>query len=151
MNVVFLNLEGVLLHKGHPVKSTIHAGTEFCPVSVRRLKELLTYTRSKIVVTSVWRIGETVETFNLRYLQHYGLESFLVGFTPLTISTAWKRGKQIQAYLDAVKATDLAVNKFVILDVNTDMYHLIHRLVQCTEDSGLTEEVKAKALKLMLE
>jgi hypothetical protein len=148
VNVVFLDIDDVMTHNGHLVRSEHYVGLEFCPVSVRRLKELLTYTDAKIVVSSTWGIGETIESINLEVFDFYDLSDYIVGITPFLGEYAGNRGNEIQLYIDRVRGTEREVTNFIILDDDNDMLHLRHRLVHCDTIYGFTEKAKFEALKL---
>lgn len=152
MNIVFLDIDGVLNHDGHLVRSTKHRSLEFCPKSIMYLKEILDSTNSKIVVSSTWGIGESVESMNKEVFDHYDLSKYVVGITPFLGKYWGQRGLEIQKYIDDSIGTELEVEKFIILDDDNDMLHLENRLIYCKDENGrrgFIEIHKDQALELM--
>jgi hypothetical protein len=150
MNVIFLDIDGVMNHNFHMIRSTLHSSFEFCPKATEHLKEILTTTDSKIVLSSTWRIGETVKSLKEELFCHYDLEDFVVGLTPFSGKYNEQRGLEIQRYIDTVENTERHVDKFVIIDDDKDMAHLMDRLVYVNRICGLSSvEKKNEAIKLM--
>ena len=149
MNVVFLDIDGVMNHRKHFTKSNKHFGQEFCPIAVDCLKRLLTETNSKIVLSSTWRkFFRGNHELREELFNHYELENYLVAKTPVIDDEI--RGTEIQAYIDLVsKDPRSKVEKFVIIDDDDDMGHLMDRLVHCKDYTGFNEKRLQEALKLM--
>jgi hypothetical protein len=148
MNIIFLDIDGVMNHRRHMIRSKLHKSFEFCPKSVEHVKQILEQTNSKIVLSSSWRIGETIETFKKNYLSHYRLQNYLVGMTPFSGNFNETRGLEIQQYINLVKNTYLNVDRFIIIDDDKDMSHLMSRLVHCTNLNGLDEIKRDEAIRL---
>jgi len=152
MNVIFLDIDGVMNHNLHMIRSELHDNFEFCPVATNHLKEILTKTDSKIVLSSSWRIGETVKSLKEELFCHYDLQDYIIGLTPFSGQYNEQRGLEIQQYIDAVKETERHVDRFVIIDDDKDMVHLMGRLVYVNRICGLSSvEKKDEAIRLMFQ
>jgi hypothetical protein len=154
MNIIFLDIDGVMNHDGHLVRSSKHTDLEWSPDSVSYLKEILDKTNSKIVVTSTHAIGETVESINIEFFDHYDLSEYVVGITPHLGKWSGERGLEIQKYIDDSIGTNLEVEKFIIIDDDPDMNHLMNKLIFCRQENGhrgLLEKQRDEALELMLQ
>jgi hypothetical protein len=148
MNVVFLDIDGVMTHSNHRVRSKQHFFEEFCPIATGCLMEILHKTDSSIVVSSTLRVFyNDLHTIREKLFCHYQLDKFVVGITPFLGNV--DRSNEIQAYIDSVEGTELSVDKFIIID-DSDMTRLKSRLVQCESHVGLNEERVIKALQLMI-
>lgn len=145
MNLIFLDIDGVLNNSLHPVQSAYHVGLEFDPNCIDYLKEIIRKTDSSLVISSTWRIGRTVESLNNDVLQYYGLDTYVVGFTPVFHEQI--RGNEIKHFLDN---TNLEFNNFIIIDDDNDMGELLPRLVRTNARRGLDKFTKSKAIKLMM-
>lgn len=97
----------------------------------------------KVVVSSTWRLGRSLGDLS-RLLIAGGVHPHRVlGVTPRFGGE--RRGKEIQAWLDAngLKAEDA-----IILDDDTDMEHLMPRLVYTPHTEGLTRETAKRVVEL---
>lgn len=144
MNLIFLDIDGVMNHRHHFVRSTKHQLQEFCPRSERNLKRILTECDAKIVVSSSWRGNQTAEEMNHWLFSHYDLDPYVIGVTPRLVNR--ERGHEIQRYLDFAPHP---VTHFVILDDDRDMVHLLPHLVQTDPKWGITDEKGAEAIRLL--
>lgn len=146
MNIIFLDIDGVMNHANHFVRSKKHILQEFCPISERNLKRIISECNAKIVVSSSWRkIGESVDGSIGEWLfSHYGLEDDVIGVTPYLKNEI--RGKEIESYL---KNCQHPVNNFVILDDDSDMGELSNYLVHTDYMYGLTDEKCELAIKIL--
>lgn len=164
MRIIFLDFDGVLvtrrqLQKRKPEdRATLNyklwVQDKADPECVANLKRLLEMTQAKIVVSSTWRKvkeGECPLGYVRMVLKLWGIPSELViGTTPeLTKETvitredgervpfilAKERGHEIQAWLNQNAVPD--DTQFVILDDESDMVHLKHRLIQTDFEDGL--------------
>jgi hypothetical protein len=145
MNIVFLDIDGVLNNSLHSKLSDHHHGFEFDPMCISNVIEILDITESKLVITSTWRIDETVTSLNDKVLKHYGLDKYVVAFTP--VLTEQIRGNEVELYL---KTTELNVTNYIILDDDKDMGNHLHRLVRTNPRRGLDKGNKNEAIKLLL-
>jgi len=164
MKIIFLDFDGVLVTRRQlqKRKPEDRAATNYNlwiqgkadPECVANLKRLLEMTQAKIVVSSSWRKvkeGECPLGYVRMVLRQWGLASDLViGTTPqLTKETvitredgervpfmlAKERGHEIQAWLNQNAVPD--GTQLVILDDESDMVHLKHRLIQTDFEDGL--------------
>jgi len=119
----------------------------FC---VEALNHILTETGALIVVSSTWR----AHRYNglSRIFESWKIDRPIFSLTPdLTrkhgvIYEGVQRGDEIQKWLD--EHQDLT-ESFVILDDDTDMKHLLHRLVRTRSDIGLTTQDAHRAIALL--
>lgn len=96
-----------------------------------------------IVVSSSWRIGMTVEELqNLITNSGFNPEIKVIGMTPRLYL---QRGEEIQAWIDENNFT----GKYIIIDDDSDMCHLLPVLVRCDCQLGFTIYDYQKALKLL--
>jgi hypothetical protein len=117
---------------------------EFCPIAVSNLEELMRRVPElKIVISSTWRYGETVETLKAMFKPFKLISDAIIGLTPNIGLTP--RGNEIQAWLDKHPEVD----KFVIVDDNRDMVHLTDRLVHISPIHGFLYGDMLKAVKML--
>jgi hypothetical protein len=161
LKVVFLDVDGVLNTGNYIIEQynktgKPHSGhhSEFDPICMKNLKDLVDETDAYIVISSTWRLGnhETDEGWMalMDRLNDYGLKDRVIGCTP-DLSRKYNsmccRGYEIQKWLDDNK--DKNIGGFVIIDDDSDMYHLMNKLAKCSFKDGFTFKVKRKALKIL--
>jgi hypothetical protein len=150
--IIFLDIDGVLA-----TPRSIHgsrgnwkfAGAErypygFAPDAVANLNALTDRTKAQIVVSSTWRRGHSVAGLRA-ILKAEGVQGIVLDKTPYLPDAA--RGEEIQWWLDNSHRYD--GQPFVILDDDTDMVHLMPRLVQTSFMDGLTRKRAKWALDLL--
>lgn len=141
--VIFLDVDGVLN------RLTDDAFNALDNDMIARLARIVAVTDARIVLSSFWRYSQhAVEELNARLLD-YGL--VIHSHTPK--SGDWKfsggivgsktRGAEIQQWMDE----NWTPERFVILDDNTDMAHLMPYLVRTSSYSGLTDRDAGIAIK----
>ncbi|WP_336784067.1 HAD domain-containing protein [Paenibacillus illinoisensis] len=147
MNVIFLDIDGVMNHKDFYVKSSRHMLQEFCPIAVECLKELIAATDAYIVVSSSWRLAKRLDDMKGLF-SHYGLSDRVIGITPDFMGEEDEaRCTEIQAYIDRN-----SIEKFIVIDDDDfDMGHLKSRLVHCKDYSGFNNERLNEAILLTKE
>lgn len=107
------------------------------------LNELYSKVPYDIVVSSSWRIGMTIEELqNLITNSGFNPDIKVVGVTPVL---HLQRGQEIQAWLDTVSFA----GKFIIIDDDSDMCHLLPLLVRTDCQLGFTIYDFQKSLKLL--
>ena len=107
------------------------------------LNELYSKVPYDIVVSSTWRIGMTIEELqNLITNSGFNPEIKVIGMTPRLYL---QRGEEIQAWIDENNFT----GKYIIIDDDSDMCHLLPVLVRCDCQLGFTIYDYQKALKLL--
>jgi hypothetical protein len=157
MKVLFLDIDGVLnstdflqrkaARNGGRVIGTDHID----PDAVSRLNTIIAMTDCKVVVSSVWRFNKTPDELYL-HLRKHGFVGEVIGSTPQNAKKGYERGHEIQEWLDTVgQQFEEPVECFVILDDDSDMVHLLHRLVKTKFANGLQDEHVAKAIALLSE
>jgi hypothetical protein len=134
IKVVFLDFDGVLVPRHLANKQ------EADPQCVRLLNEIVEPPEVRIVISSNWRADYPL--YSLLYcLREWGVDpGRVIDITP-GIPGNHIRGIEIQAWLDERDERVGDVSRFVILDDNADMAHLIPYLVQSTLDVGLTHDL----------
>lgn len=101
-------------------------------VAVARLEQLLVRTGAVIVVSSTWRILNTVEQI-LDFLHRRGAPSAkIIGTTP---HLTGYRGGEIRAYLKEHPE----ITRFAIVDDDSDMEPYYHKLVKTNKDEGMLD------------
>lgn len=129
MNVIFLDIDGVLNSIDSMVASYqlgLHSQEKTLDiVSIGLLMKLCKETNAKIVISSTWRLGRTIDDFKSIF-SHYGWSDFpIVGMTGRG-GIGSVRGDEIQEWVDSND-----VSNYVILDDDSDMLesqklHFVH-------------------------
>lgn len=146
MNVIFLDIDGVMITGSYRKLSPAYDGYQFHPTCVENLKEIMARTGAYIVVSSTWRKAGFTRLKQM--LEANGIKEGLVGQTP--ISNYSTRGEEILQYIEESKLDpSRTVDKFVILDDHDDMGELRPFLVQTDWFSGLDDEAKNKAIHML--
>jgi len=151
MKILFLDVDGVLINR--KVLMAKHAAAKLTPdvrvfdypdsVCVKLVNEILEKTGAKIVVSSCWRIGRTTEEL-VTLFESWGITPGAV--IDRTINNwDWVRGQEIQEWLDRHPE----VESFVIVDDDSDMAHLLPRLVKTKFEPGLQRVDADKAIALL--
>jgi hypothetical protein len=145
MRVLFLDIDGVLnsaewLHlifrmeefgwKSPDSDMPKFRVSHLDPIKVDMITKLIEELNLCVVLSSTWRLGRTLEEA-YEFFSRFGIP--LIGFTPRE-HESHTRGDAIQMWLDQTLYT---VEDFVILDDDSDMKHLTHRLVKTTWEKGL--------------
>lgn len=148
MNIIFLDVDGVInsidnLIKVYNETHKPHHGYSypFDPNCLENLKELVTRTDSRLVISSTWRKSEKGMMKLLEELKKYDLDKFVIGATPFL---GLDRGEEIKEYLEESNFKD-DIN-FVILDDGIVMEELIPYLIRTNRQFGLTKEDVKKAI-----
>ena len=109
------------------------------------LNELYRKVPYDIVVSSTWRIGMTIDELQTLLINSgFNPDIKVVGATPVLHR---QRGQEIQAWLDTVSFA----GKFIIIDDDVDMCHLLPLLVRTDCQLGFTIYDFQKALSLLEE
>jgi len=148
MKLIFLDFDGVVNTRLYDSKKNkigyFHPsdGEVNNKNAIDFLNLLVKETSAKIVVSSTWRRGETVETLS-EWLYNSGFEGEVIGKTP--VMDDYCRGAEIEEYLLRLKD----VESYVILDDDSDMLkHQMDNFVKCDHDYGFLfyEYFKAKMI-----
>lgn len=118
---------------------------EFCPIAMSNVETLIRKVPDvKIVVSSTWRIGETVES--LKKILHPSklMADAVIDVTP-RLGHGVARGLEIQKWLDGHPE----VTDFVIIDDDSDMLHLTPNLVLTDSQHGFQYKDMLAAVRLL--
>lgn len=148
MKVLFLDIDGVLNHQEFYerrendtyLKSLSYPLTEFDPLVVERINDILDKTDSKLVISSSWRFDENLQNIFTKV----GFKHKIFDITPYGMGKC--RGAEIKQWLD----THENVEKYVIIDDDNDMLKEQKKyFIRTTDFNGFTEELKIKTLKIL--
>lgn len=135
-STVFLDFDGCLNHRKH-VATGGYPKMPFAPECIERLNRLIASTDAKIVISSTWRFGKTIEELQ-ELLASHGAVCHVVGVTPThverTLVQAYTRGQGITFYL-----TDHPTTTYVVLDDDDDMEGHEAHFVRTSMETGLTD------------
>lgn len=151
MKVIFLDFDGVLNSIGSIVMYTrVKAEKrheQLCPVCTSNLIYLLDKVpEAKVVISSTWRKFHSLDWLRDK-LKFYGIDSSrVIDRTPFRLSDR-VRGYEIEEWLEDNAA--LNIESFVILDDNSDMANLMHKLVKTDTRDGLTFSKVQEAIKIL--
>lgn len=154
MKVIFLDVDEVLVThrcKGIGPRSGYNGSHgkkyHFDQESVKWLNYLVARSGAKVVVSSVWRIGATVEELN-NLFKFQGLELEVIGKTP-KFNESSCRGREIKDWLEKNGAN---VTKYVIIDDDAIADCIQDHPNNCVDTSftfGLTRRKMEDALKIL--
>jgi len=139
VRIIFLDFDGVMLSMDY-----LHATGKYdsfdpnCCVILNKL--LNQFPDARIVVSSSWRVGMTIDKLKALFADHGIDPNRVIGYTPW-INTYLERGAEIQDWLDRHHKVDCVVKDFMIIDDNVDdiLSHFNRQFVVHTdEDKGLT-------------
>lgn len=149
IKVIFLDFDGVLCNhesiaKGYGLRTSPEQDP-YGPHAdcVTALNRIIERTGALIVVSSTWRHSGAA---NMRgTLERWGVRGTVVGITPRLPGKV--RGAEIAEWLETY--TRYPVESFVILDDDSDMGQLRHRLVKTDNVIGLTEADAERAIEIL--
>jgi len=133
--VLFLDIDGVLNHAtSRPVPDAHGLAAWLDPTHLEPLNRVATATNARIVVSSSWRVGRSVEDLRV-LLRDFGVVAPVVGATPVLAHRP--RSQEIAAWL----AKHPAVTAYAIVDdeLHIEDGPLAPRLVKTSMRDGLTE------------
>lgn len=163
MKFVFLDIDGVLNHQSFYEKRHLgllnlpeHPLNEFCPDAVENLNQLISDTGAKIVISSTWRLGQTVAELN-RIFKEVGCKSEIFDKTPdlrRDNSDCIFRGNEIYKWLsDHRDLLGSELHKFkgyCILDDDSDMlFWQRNNFILVDHFVGLTKGTVFQATKIL--
>ena len=151
MKVIFLDIDGVLNYSEcwKREENKGKGGLIWDNDCVAQLNRIVKETGAKIVVSSSWRIlGSHYDAV----LNKMNIQAEILGKTPTNLPIenirGVQRGDEIQAWMNTQQIEP--IEKFVILDDDSDMCHLKDRLVQSNfMGKGLTRELADKAIEML--
>ena len=148
--IIFLDIDGVVRSTRH---DTAMAGKwHYNPDAVAWLNALTRSTGARLVLSSTWR------SFGIQAMRHrlasWGIVAPLDSLTPVYSHTPdytpCPRGIEIASWLGTRGRRGTAPDRFVILDDDMDMAHLLPYLVPIHRETGLTEHTTAIAFQRLI-
>jgi len=142
--IIFLDFDGVIVTP----KTKFQHFDRDC---MEHLKSIIKETDAFIVISSSWKIGNTFRALRAMF-EPFGLFDKVIGMTPNKV-VEWGRGNEIDEWLMNPKMSselDMALEnleRFIILDDDSDMEPHMDKLVQTEWDVGLTKEICDEAIK----
>lgn len=148
MKVIFLDFDGVLCNLESITTRNKRTAANQDPYGphkdcVAACNRIIKETGAHIVVSSSWRQVVKPEASTER-LRRWGIKGYVIGVTPRLDSI---RGEEIRHWIEF--CADRPVESFVILDDDSDMGQLRHRLVQTNSHAGLTEADADRAIAIL--
>lgn len=151
MKIIFLDIDGVLNSMQYfirteeerkgivltPKRDTVKFWSAmFDPDAVKLLNIAIEKSGAKVVLSSSWRNCHPLSEIR-GFLKHHGFIGEIIDKTPQRApAPPYRRGNEIQAWL----TEHPEVEKFVIIDDDSDMEHLKPHLVQTKNEFGIQEE-----------
>lgn len=149
MKIVFLDMDGVLCtHRACIAVGDRGIFSYLDPIACLLLKRLLDKTGAKLVISSTWRNFHTLEGFQaILSAACPGLGTYILYNEDMwrTDDDGPRRGNEIARWLE--KRND--IEEYVILDDDSDMEHLIGRLVKCPGHDGFSFQNYLDALAML--
>jgi hypothetical protein len=171
MKIIFLDIDGVLNHelwykyeqeqrKGVPIDNkSDYDISQFCTWSVGLLNGLTNDTGAKIVLSSSWRKGKSLDDIKTLF-EKVGITGEVIGLTPCLYFTGLEgygysvpRGCEIKAWLETNKDIlddKMSKVKYVILDDDSDMlYWQRDKFLWVDPYAGITRNTVYKAKMIL--
>ncbi|AGN30208.1 hypothetical protein VPFG_00208 [Vibrio phage nt-1] len=160
MKIIFLDIDGVLNNSLEADKHTeVLLNDEYygfySPRCVELLNKLVKETDAKIVLSSTWRHGVTIEEIN-QLFTNMGVEAECIGKTDdLDRQYKWAfRGNEILKWIhdnEERVGKRYEFSSYVILDDDTDMlFWQRNNYVNCDPAIGMTDRVVYKAKAILM-
>lgn len=162
IKIIFLDIDGVLnSHKWYHERLSRQTDLdEFDPNCVSLINKLTDVTGAKIVLSSSWRRGKSLNELK-QLFKDVGITGELIGKTPIlsflcdieNYHYSVPRGNEIKAWIEinryALNSKDFKL-QYVIIDDESDMlYWQRNKFVQTNHDIGFTESDYNKCLKIL--
>jgi len=153
---IFLDIDGVLnSEEWYEERAHVkYPQSEFCPKNIELLNDLIEKTGAEVIISSCWRIGETVE--NLQgIMESCGFKHTIKDFTPvLSFGKGWNsvpRGAEIQEWLWKNAEYDYHQTvRYVIIDDDGDMLlDQAENFFQTDRRCGLSVTIVYKAARFL--
>jgi len=155
MKIIFLDFDGVLNSDAFfKANDNRYLPETLDLAAVARVNTIVARTGAKVVVSSTWRLGYSLDQLKDILGRHH-LSGEVIGVTPVIqdvdedrviVVRKAPRGLEIQRWLDTQPEPPEA---FVILDDEADMEHLGGRLVRTQFATGLGDEQVEAAVALL--
>jgi len=145
MNIIFLDIDGVL-NNHHSLADHVYIITEKCKMIERLCKE----TNSKIVISSTWRIGETLKSLQ-NFFWRVGIDSkYIISVTPIDNSPDSIRGDEITQWFELHPESLGFSSDYIIIDDDVDFHdHQLLRLIRTNMHTGFCWDDYDKAVALL--
>jgi hypothetical protein len=137
--ILFLDIDGVL--NSAAVLERQRRGDAIDRDMVERVNRIIDATGCKVVISSTWRLLHPLGELKA-LLRLHGMRDVVIDKTPDLDRTHNNRGDEIQAWLKQ----NPSVEKFVILDDDSDMSDVIGHLVQTSFKTGLQDQHVDRAI-----
>lgn len=161
MKIIFLDFDGVLNHELYYVRRHEknfegypgYPQAEFDPESIKKLNYIIEKTGAKVVISSSWRHGRTLQELQ-NLLSSVGFNGEIIDFTPSFKHDDCLRGNEI---LEWVKKHEELIGQpyhefenYVILDDDSDMlYWQKDNFLHIDRYVGLTTRDAGRAIRIL--
>jgi len=138
MKILFLDLDGVLcLSNGNGGPTNKWDASDFDPLAVEALNEILSATDAEIVITSDWRYNYTLSEMR-DIFEHFGVSKVPIGYIPSSNGGIYNRASDINAWL----ATHAFKNDidWVVIDDYDMRNDFGDNFVYCVSGKGLAKK-----------
>lgn len=147
--IIFLDVDGVLIHEPlvHklPIPVPVPGAWETPdPECIKVLNQIVEQSGARIVVSSCWRIGRTLEELQ-ELLNKWGVVGEVIGRTGQSL---YSRGHEIAEWMLKNKSDNICV-PIVIIDDDTDMHGVTQYLVKTDFRIGLLPKHVSQAMKVL--
>jgi 16S rRNA C1402 (ribose-2'-O) methylase RsmI len=156
MKIIFLDIDGVLtiprLSWDDP-KTEYELKKVIRPEKIELLNHVINETNAKVVISSSWRIITSLYEIKEAFEEN-GFVGVVYDITPGKFqidekNNIWsQRGHEIQKWMDRFPRK---IESFVIVDDNSDMVHLMDRLVLTNQIKTLQVEDCQKMIEMLNE
>lgn len=160
MKIIFLDIDGTLNNAefynrkaASDFESINHPYNEFDPNSIDKLNWLVNETGAKVVITSTWRLGYTLEQLQQLFFK-LGFKGEIISMTGIgcrecvrgnEIFTWIKNNQELLGY-----ESYFEYDKYVILDDDSDMLlRQKNNFIQVDRQVGITNTVIYTAIKIL--
>lgn len=147
MNLIFLDIDGVLncqlFYEEQKEKGGSYIENQICKERVGWFNELCKGCEAKVVISSTWRMGRTIEELREIFLE-VGATFEIIDKTPVLRGQGYVRGNEIQLWIEKniEGLTGLSYfdfHTYAIIDDDSDMlYQQRNNLFLTDTYSGLT-------------
>lgn len=151
MNIIFLDIDGTVStfrFIDYQIKynecNYYEADKNFDPICMKYLRDLIFHTKSKVVISSSWRVSE-----ELMNEIKYNFNKFNIGSDKIIGKTNYNtktRGEQIDEWIED---NIHKVKNYIILDDEICDIHQRNNVVQCDSYYGFRENNFKQALEIL--
>jgi hypothetical protein len=161
MKIIFLDFDGVLNHeafynKRHEIGRDKYPPYPLCeidPDSIRTLNFIIERTEAKVVISSTWRHGRTIEELQ-NILKYHGFNGEIIDITPSFKDDHSLRGNEILYWIkknkELIGKQYHEYENYLIFDDDSDMlYWQKDNFIQIDRWVGLTMMDAYNAIKIL--